>query len=95
MYDFLDVGTCEIRREWHIEGQIDHGVNGREGRYRLAIHGAFNGLGDRHVYLVRPRHEAGRCHLLQAMTSLACDVAEPLHHEPLQLPYDAAAGVGE
>lgn len=86
MEDFVDVGTGEIGREGDIEGQIDEGISRGERRCGGAIHGAFDGLGDGKVHGIRPRHEAGRGHLLQAMTSLTCDVAEPLHDAPDYLP---------
>ena len=82
MQYFVNVRPGQIGSEGHIEGQVDYGIIQCHGRNWLAIgRRPLDGLRDGHVHLVWPRrHEAGGGHLLEAMTSLAGDIAgEPLH----------------
>jgi len=80
--DFLDIRARQVGSEGYIKREINHDIRRREGRNWLAVQRRpLDGLSNRQIHLIRPRgHQAGRCHLLEAMTSLASNIAgEPLH----------------
>jgi hypothetical protein len=74
-HDVVRVGPREVRREGHVEGQVDLRARGYDGRGARGRRGPLDRRGDGHLVAGPREGEAGRRrHLLPAVPGLAGEV---------------------
>lgn len=77
--DLFTVGPGQVGRKGYIEGQIDDIVTRRQRGHWPWKNLTFNRVCDGTLHRRPPRHQGGRCDLVQAMSGLPCKVAKLLH----------------
>lgn len=85
MDDLFTVGAGQVGRKGYIEGQIDDIVTRRQGGHWPRENLAFDRVRDGALHKRSPRHQGGRCDLVQAMSGLPCKVAKLLHRATFKI----------